>query len=142
MIHPDCYFELETDARSENEAFARQCVSCFLLRFDPTVSELADLRTAVSEAVTNAVVHAYGGVGKGKIYISVRAYGRRIVVRVRDFGCGMEDPEKCRTPLYTTDPSGERGGMGFAIMESFTDSMKVKTAVGRGTTVTLVKNLS
>ncbi|MBQ9468825.1 MAG: anti-sigma F factor [Clostridia bacterium] len=141
-MNPDHQFELEFDARSENEAFARQCVSGFLLRFDPTVSELADLRTAVSEAVTNSVVHAYRNSGKGKIYISVRTYQRKVVIRVKDFGCGMEDPELCRQPLYTTDPTGERGGMGFAIMESFTDRVKVKTAPGKGTTVTLIKNLS
>lgn len=142
MIKPDHYFELEFDARPENESFGRQCVSTFLLRFDPTFSDLADLRTAVSEAVTNSVVHAYGNRGEGKVYIGVRSYGRRIVIRVKDEGCGMEDPEKCRAPLFTTDTTGERGGMGFAIMESFTDKMKIKTEVGKGTTVTLIKTLA
>ena len=143
MIKAENQFELTLPALSENEGFARQCVSAFLLRFDPTVTELADLRTAVSEAVTNCVVHGYKGMPGGQIYISVRCFaGRKVVIRIKDKGCGMADPEKCREPLYTTDTSGERGGMGFAIMESFTDQMKVKTGVGKGTTVTLVKKLS
>ncbi len=143
MIKAENQFELTLPALSENEGFARQCVSSFLLRFDPTVAELADLRTAVSEAVTNCVVHGYKGMPQGQIYISVRCFAdRKVVIRIKDKGCGMADPEKCREPLYTTDTSGERGGMGFAIMESFTDRMKVKTQVGKGTTVTLVKKLS
>lgn len=143
MIKAENQFELTLPALSENEGFARQCVSAFLLKFDPTVSDLADLRTAVSEAVTNCVVHGYRGRETGMIYISVRCFNdRRVVIRIKDKGCGMADPERCREPLYTSDPSGERGGMGFAIMESFTDKMKVKTAVGKGTTVTLIKKLS
>jgi stage II sporulation protein AB (anti-sigma F factor) len=143
MIKAENQFELTLPALSENEGFARQCVTSFLARFDPTVSELADLRTAVSEAVTNCVVHGYKGKEGGLVYISVRCFsGRKVVIRIKDQGCGMADPEKCRQPLYTTDQSGERGGMGFAIMESFTDKMKVKTAVGKGTTVTLMKKLS
>jgi stage II sporulation protein AB (anti-sigma F factor) len=143
MIKADNQFELTLPALSENEGFARQCVTAFLARFDPTVEELADLRTAVSEAVTNCVVHGYRGRQGGLVYISVRCFaGRRVVIRIKDKGCGMADPEKCREPLYTTDSSGERGGMGFAIMESFTDKMKVKTAPGKGTTVTLIKKLS
>ncbi len=143
MIKAENQFELTLPALSENEGFARQCVSAFLLKLDPTVSDLADLRTAVSEAVTNCVVHGYRGRASGMIYISVRCFDdRRVVIRIKDKGCGMADPEKCRQPLYTSDPSGERGGMGFAIMESFTDGMKVKTAVGKGTTVTLIKKLS
>ncbi len=143
MIRALNRFEMVIPAQSENEGFARQCVSAFLAGLDPTVGELADLRTAVSEAVTNCVVHAYRGKESGNIYIGVWCYeGRKVVIRIKDKGCGMADPDKCRTPLYTTDPSGERGGMGFVIMESFTDKMKVKTAEGKGTTVTLVKKLS
>ena len=143
MIKAENQFELTFPALSENEGFARQCVTGFLARLDPTVPELADLRTAVSEAVTNCIIHGYKGREGGLVYISVRCFsGRRVVIRVKDKGCGMADPERCRQPLYTTDPSGERGGMGFAIMESFTDTMKVKTAPGKGTTVTLIKKLS
>ncbi|MBE6672532.1 MAG: anti-sigma F factor [Ruminococcaceae bacterium] len=130
-------------AKSRNEGFARQAVCAFLAQLDPTVEELADLRTALSEAVTNCVVHAYKDDGRGKIYISVSLYSDRTVrMTVKDKGCGMEEPEKCMEPLYTTDKSGERGGMGFAIMRCFSDDMKVKTAVGKGTTVTLCKKLS
>lgn len=142
MIKAINQFELTIPAKSQNESFARSAVTLFLASLDPTVGELADLRTAVSEAVTNCIVHAYRGRDDGQIYINVWCYeGRRVVIRVRDKGCGMADPDKCRTPLYTTDPTGERGGMGFAIMESFTDKLKLKTAVGRGTTVTLIKKL-
>lgn len=142
MIKAINQFEMTLPARSENEGFARRAVSAFLSMLDPTVGELADLRTAVSEAVTNCVVHAYKGRQDGMIYISVWCYeGRKVVIRIKDKGCGMEDPEICRQPLYTTDPTGERGGMGFVIMESFTDKMKIKTEVGKGTTVTLVKKL-
>ena len=129
-------------AKSVNEGYARAAVAAFAALADPTLEELSDIRTAVSEAVTNCIVHAYKGREDGQIYINVWCYeGRRVVIRVRDKGCGMADPEKCRMPLFTTDPSGERGGMGFAIMESFTDKMKLKTEVGRGTTVTLIKKL-
>ena len=142
MIKADNQFELSFPARSENEGFARQCVSAFLARLDPTVADLADMRTAVSEAVTNCIVHGYKGIVNGMVYINVRVFDdRRVVIRIKDKGCGMSDPETCRLPLYTTDQSGERGGMGFAIMESFTDQMKVKTEVGKGTTVTLIKRL-
>ena len=130
-------------AISKNEGAIRQAVCAFFAQLDPTIEELADLRTALSEAVTNAVVHAYQDSGKGKVYISVSLFSDRSVrMTVRDKGCGMAELEKCMQPLYTTDQSGERGGMGFAIMRCFSDDMKVKTAVGKGTTVTLIKKLT
>ena len=133
---------LEIDSRSKNEALARQLVSAFIIPEDPTVEELADLRTVVSEAVTNSVIHGYGG-GKGKIIISLKLYeDRTLILKVRDLGNGIEDVEKAMQPMFTTDPSGERGGMGFPIMRSFTDSIKVKSKPGAGTTVTMVKKLS
>ena len=144
-------FEMTLPALSENERFARQAVSAFAAALDPTVEELADLRTAVSEAVTNCIVHAYRGAEwknaasakKALIYISAkRSEDGKLTVRIRDKGCGMEDVERCRTPLYTTDETGERGGMGFAIMESFTDAIRVLSKPGKGTTVTLVKKFS
>lgn len=129
-------------AQSRNEGMARQAVCAFLAQTDPTVEQLADLRTALSEAVTNAVVHAYKDDGKGKIYISVTLFSDGGVrMSIKDKGCGMAELEKCMEPLYTTDQSGERGGMGFAIMRCFSDDMKVKTAVGKGTTVTLYKKI-
>ena len=135
-------FSMKLLSRSENERFARTSVCGFISILDPTISELADIRTALSEAVTNCIVHGYRGV-EGVIYISVKYYtDRSIVLRIKDRGCGIADIEKCKEPLYTTDESGERGGMGFAIMESFMDKMTVSSRVGFGTTVTLWKKLS
>ena len=129
-------------SRSENERFSRTAVCSFIALLDPTVPELADIRTALSEAVTNSIVHGYRN-KEGTIYISVKYYtDRTVVLKIKDKGCGIEDIEKCKEPLYTTDESGERGGMGFAIMESFMDKMTVSSKVGRGTTVTLYKKLS
>jgi stage II sporulation protein AB (anti-sigma F factor) len=135
-------FNMTIPSKSENERFARQAVCAFITGLDPTITELADIRTAVSEAVTNCIVHGYKN-GTGLIYISVKYYSdKSVVVKIRDRGCGIEDVERCKQPLYTTDTSGERGGMGFAIMESFTDKMTVRSTVGRGTVVTLVKKIS
>jgi len=133
---------LEFDSKSENESFARYAVSAFICPLDPTVGEVADVRTVVSEAVTNCVVHAYRE-KPGKIYIRVSwDEKRRVTIRVKDKGCGIADLEQSMRPLWTSDKSGERGGMGFTIMDSFTDKLTVKTALGRGTTVTMVKKLS
>lgn len=127
-------------AKSVNESFARYAVGAFCTQLDPTVEELSDIRTAVSEAVTNAVVHGYKDDGKGKIYISCKILeDRTLIISVKDKGCGIEDIALAMTPLYTGDPSGERGGMGFSIMESFTDDLKVQSSLGKGTTVTMVK---
>lgn len=135
--------DLVFPAYSRNEGFSRQAVCAFVSQLDPTIEELADLRTALSEAVTNCVVHAYRERSVGKVYINVKLYAdRSIRMSVKDKGCGMADPEKCIEPLYTTDQSGERGGMGFAIMQCFMDSMKLKTTKDRGTTVILTKKLS
>ena len=113
-------------SKSENERFSRTAVCAFITALDPTISELADIRTALSEAVTNCIVHGYRNT-EGTIYISVKYYSDRTVeLKIKDRGCGIEDVEKCKEPLYTTDESGERGGMGFAIMESFMDSLEVK----------------
>ena len=127
---------------SENERFARTAVCSFVTSQDPTIPELADIRTALSEAVTNCIVHGYKNT-EGLVYISVKCYDdRSIIIKIKDKGRGMEDVERCKQPLYTTDDSGERGGMGFAIMESFMDKMTVTSKVGGGTTVTLYKKLS
>ncbi|MBE6542896.1 MAG: anti-sigma F factor [Ruminococcaceae bacterium] len=135
-------FSMKIMSKSENERFSRTSVCAFITALDPTIPELADIRTALSEAVTNAIVHGYRN-AEGTIYISVKYYtDRTVVLKIKDRGCGIEDIEKCKEPLYTTDESGERGGMGFAIMESFMDKMTVKSKVGSGTTVTLYKKLS
>lgn len=133
--------KLEIESRSVNEAFARAVVSAFAAQLDPTVEELADLRTAVSEAVTNCIVHAYRE-SVGKIYISASVYPQGMFcVKIRDRGCGIADVAQAREPLFTT-LGGERAGLGFAVMESFCDKVQVRSAVGKGTTVTLYKRIS
>lgn len=130
-------FKLEIPALSENEAFARQVICAFAARLDPTLEELSDLRVVVSEAVTNCVVHAYKGLGGvGNIQIAVRVTPKgALKVRIKDTGCGMADIERCMQPLYTTDPEGERGGMGLPIMQSLSRKFSVKSTPGKGTTV-------
>lgn len=129
------FFRLEIPALSENEAFARQAVCAFAARLDPTIEELSDLRVVVSEAVTNCVVHAYRQT-EGNIQITVKATKKgTLKVKIRDKGCGMADVERCMQPLYTTDPEGERGGMGLAIMHSLSQRFSVVSAVGKGTVV-------
>ena len=133
---------MEISSLSVNESFARSVVSLFITQLDPVIEELADIRTAVSEGVTNSVVHAYRGTS-GKIYISVKYYDDRTVrIQIKDKGCGIDDVDKAMEPLYTTDTSGERGGMGFAIMKNFTDRIAVKSKPNKGTTVTMCKRLS
>ena len=135
-------FNLTLPARSSNESFARACVSAFATQLDPTLEEISDIKTAVSEAVTNCIVHAYKEQVLGKIYITAFIYDNNsIKIKIRDKGCGIENVAKAREPLYTS-VGGERAGLGFAVMESFMDGIKVSSAVGKGTTVTLVKKIS
>lgn len=135
------YIKIEFPSRSSNEAFARAAAAAFAAQLDPTMEELGDLRTAVSEAVTNAIVHAYPDV-IGKIGMRLRILeGSVIEVTVRDWGLGIEDVEKAMSPLYTSGGE-ERSGMGFTIMGSFTDRLRVRSAPGRGTTVTMKKRIS
>ena len=134
------YATLEFLSRSNNEAFARIAVAGFASQLDPTLDEIGDIKTAVSEAVTNAIVHAYPD-KLGKIVIKMRISGNTLTVSVRDWGCGINDIEQARKPLYTTG-GAERSGMGFTIMESFMDSIKVKSEAGKGTTVTMRKRIS
>ncbi len=130
-------------ATGVNESVSRACISAFVADLNPRVEELCDLRCAVSEAVTNSIVHAYRGMGKERpryIYISARIYdNREVTVEIADTGCGIEDIERARTPMFTTGEHGERCGMGFLVMENFTDSVSVKSKVGKGTTVLLRK---
>lgn len=134
--------ELCFESRSSNESFARSAVAAFIAQLDPTVSELNDVKTAVSEAVTNCVVHAYKNT-IGRITIQVRLMeDGQVVLKIRDRGCGIEDVHKAMEPLYTTAPGEERAGLGFAVMQSFTDQVQVRSVVGKGTTVTLKKRLS
>ncbi|MBE6686371.1 MAG: anti-sigma F factor [Ruminococcaceae bacterium] len=129
------------DARSVNEGFARYAVSAFASQLDPTLEELADIRTVVSEAVTNAVVHAYKE-GGGKIYINVKYYENKTLrIQIRDKGCGIADIKQALEPFYTGAPGTERGGMGFTIMSNFTDKLTVRSTIGKGTTVTMDKRI-
>ncbi len=126
---------------SVNESVARAVVSSFLIQADPSVEELSEIRTVVSEAVTNAVVHGYRN-SKGIIEITVRfLHDREVYIKVRDRGCGIEDIERAMQPLFTTAPEEERSGLGFSVMQSFTDSLKVKSQSGKGTTVIMRKKL-
>ncbi|MBQ2581996.1 MAG: anti-sigma F factor [Ruminococcus sp.] len=126
---------------SENERFARIAVSGFLSFADPKIDELADIKTAVSEAVTNCIVHGYPDT-IGKIELAVRVFEQgRVRVRISDKGCGIEDIEKAMQPLFTTKPDEDRAGLGFAVMESFMDKIKVTSRLGKGTTVVLEKTL-
>ena len=128
-------------SRSSNESFARVAVSAFITQLDPTIEEISDIKTAVSEAVTNCIVHAYQE-KIGHIYITVRLLDSgKILIRIRDTGCGIPDIGQAMEPLYTT-AGGERAGLGFAIMQSFMDTVKVRSRIGAGTTVTMTKQLS
>ena len=127
-------------SRSSNEGFARLAVAGFAAQLDPTLEELGDIKTAVSEAVTNAIVHAYPH-SIGKIRICARLYENRLLeLRIQDWGVGISDVEKARQPMYTTGGE-ERSGMGFTIMESFMDKLKVKSTPGKGTTVTMLRTI-
>lgn len=134
------FMKLEIPSRSENEAFARVVVAAFASRLDPTLDEVSDIKTAVSEAVTNAIIHAYED-KVGLITITAHLEKNRLVVEIADQGVGIADLEKARQPLYTSKPELERSGMGFTIMENFMDEMEVQSAPDRGTTVILVKEI-
>lgn len=130
---------LSFPSKSCNEAFARSAVASFIMNLDPTISELSDIKTAVSEAVTNCIVHGYRRTG-GTIYIKGRITGdNKVTIKIRDKGCGIEDIKKAMEPLFTTAPEEERAGLGFAVMQSFCDKVKVKSTPQKGTTVTLEK---
>ena len=134
--------KLSFPSKSCNEAFARSAVAAFIMNLDPTVGELSDLKTAVSEAVTNCIVHGYRR-QSGTIYISGKITGSgKVTVRIRDKGCGIADVAQAMQPLFTTAADEERAGLGFAVMQSFCDKVRVKSAPGKGTTVTLEKQIS
>ena len=133
--------KIELPAMSVNEGACRAVVASFCAQFDPNIEELCDIKCSVSEAVTNSIVHAYGGRG-GTLYITVGLYeGRWIRIEIRDRGCGIADIKTAMQPLYTTDRSGERSGMGFSVMESFMTHLSVSSTPGRGTRVVMWKHL-
>lgn len=132
--------ELIFPSLAENEAFARMAISAFLVGVNPTLSAVSEIRTAVSEAVTNAVVHAYAGT-VGKVVLRASLAQGRVDIEVEDHGRGIEDIEKAMQPFYTTQPDEERTGMGFALMQSFMDEVTVESTPGSGTLVKMTKRL-
>ena len=133
--------KMEFDAISANEAFARVAVAAFVSELDPTLEEVSDIKTAVSEAVTNAIIHGYDGLDEGKVNIRCIIEQDVLHVEVMDKGKGIEDIEKAMEPLYTTKPELNRSGMGFSFMEAFMDDLEVLSVPGEGTTVIMKKKI-
>lgn len=135
------HMKMEFLSRSANEGFARTSVACFAAQLDPTLEELGDIKTAVSEAVTNSIVHAYPDT-LGRIMLRARIFDdNSIEITVRDWGCGIEDVGRARSPMFTTG-GDDRSGMGFTIMESFMDKLRVRSRIDHGTTVTMRRRIS
>ena len=135
-------FKISFPSRSVNEGLSRIAVSAFAAQLDPPVDELSDVKTAVSEAVTNCIVHAYKNT-VGTIEISMRILDQnRLYIKIKDKGCGIEDIEKAMEPLFTTAPEEERAGLGFAVMESFMDKLSVRSKISKGTTIIMYKKFS
>lgn len=132
--------KLEFPASSDNERFARSVAATFIIELDPTIDEMAEIKTAVSEAVTNAIIHGYGNRG-GVVTLEGYIDGRIVEFTISDCGAGIEDVEKAREPLYTGKPDAERSGMGFTIMEAFMDNVSVESVLGKGTTVRMSKRI-
>ena len=133
--------QLKLPAMSANEGMARAAVAAFCSQLDPSAVDIADIKCAVSEAVTNCIVHAYKNIS-GIIIINVSLLEGRVArIEIKDKGCGINDVKEARQPLFTTDAASERSGMGFTVMESFTDKLRVRSTPGKGTTVTMIKKL-
>jgi len=132
--------KLEINSKSNNEAFARITVAAFAAQLDPTIEEMADIKTAVSEAVTNSIIHGYEN-GEGKIIIKAKISEDTIYIEISDYGKGIEDIEMAKQPLYTSKPDLERSGMGFTIMESFMDEVKVESIIDLGTKIKMKKKI-
>jgi stage II sporulation protein AB (anti-sigma F factor) len=135
------FMKLEFASRSENEGFARVAVAAFVTQLDPQIDELTDIKTVVSEAVTNAIIHGYDHQKDGIITITTRIEEDRVYLTIEDTGAGIEDLEQAKQPLYTSKPELERSGMGFTIMENFMDEVEVVSAVGIGTRITMMKRI-
>lgn len=136
----DNEMQIVFDSKSENEGFARTAVAAFVSSLNPTVDELADIKTAVSEAVTNCIIHGYN-LGRGKIFLEASLCGRMLLVTVTDEGKGIPDIQKAMEPLFTTRPELERSGMGFSFMEAFMDTVEVESGPGKGTRVIMRKEI-
>ncbi len=134
----DNEMNLEVLSKSCNEAFARITVAAFASQLDPTIEEISDIKTAVSEAVTNSIIHGYENT-EGIIKINCKIDGRNLIIEISDTGKGIENIDIAKEPLYTTKPELERSGMGFTIMESFMDDLKIESILGLGTKITMTK---
>ena len=134
----DNEMNLEVLSKSCNEAFARITVAAFASQLDPTIEEISDIKTAVSEAVTNSIIHGYENT-EGIIKINCKIDGRNLIIEISDTGKGIENIDIAKEPLYTTKPELERSGMGFTIMESFKDDLKIESILGLGTKITMTK---
>lgn len=130
--------KLEIPSKSQNESFARVVVAAFASQLDPTIEELSDVKTAVSEAVTNAIIHGYEN-KSGIVVINCKIEDNKLFVEIIDYGKGIEDVELARQPLYTSKPELERSGMGFTVMETFMDTLEVESVPGEGTRVKMIK---
>lgn len=134
------HIRIEFDSKSENESFIRTVIAAFLVEADPDMEELADIKTAVSEAVTNCIIHGYEG-GEGTVVLEAFRKGKELEIRIEDFGIGIDNVEQAMEPLYTSKPEMERSGMGFSFMEAFMDQIEVKSKRGEGTSVKMKKVL-
>lgn len=135
------FMNLQFAAKSENESFARVTVAAFISRLDPTMDELSDLKTVISEAVTNSIIHGYNNNPEGVVTIQAQIRDDMVTIIVEDRGQGIEDLELAKQPLYTSKPELERSGMGFTIMENFMDEFEVSSEPGRGTSIRMMKRI-
>ena len=138
----DNKIKIEFESKSQNEGFARVAIAAFVSQLDPTIEEITDVKTAVSEAVTNSIIHGYENKKDGIIRIEACISGNNVTIKIADFGKGMTDVEKAMEPLYTSRPDLERSGMGFTVMETFMDTLEVTSEEGKGTTVIMSKKFN
>lgn len=138
----DNKISIEFLSKSQNEAFARVAIAAFVSQLDPTIEEITDVKTAVSEGVTNSIIHGYENSEDGIVKIDANIKGKEVEIVISDFGKGIKDIEQAKEPLYTSRPDLERSGMGFTVMESFMDSLEVYSEEGKGTRVVIKKNFS
>lgn len=140
MMKYENEMNIEFSSKSENESFARVVIAAFVAQLDPTLEELSDIKTAVSEAVTNAIIHGYDE-DAGKVYMLSKITGNSVYIEIKDLGVGIPDIDRAREPLYTSKPEKERSGMGFTVMETFMDEVEVETKPGIGTKVIMRKKI-
>jgi stage II sporulation protein AB (anti-sigma F factor) len=139
-MNHDNEISIVMDSKSQNESLARVLVASFASVLDPTLNDINDIKTAVSEAVTNAIIHGYDG-GNGKVRVNCILKDDTVTIEICDDGVGIDNVDEARTPLYTSKPDMERSGMGFTVMESFMDSLDISTVIGKGTKITLTKRI-